>query len=147
MKKLKPILIVFGILLAIALFLYYRAHPLATQIEIRGHKFTVDLAVTNREKERGLGYRDSLAPDHGMLFVYDHPEQYTFWMKGMRFPLDMIWIENKTVVDISRNVPVSVNGTLPTYSPRLPVSQILEVNAGVADQLGIQIGDEVRILK
>lgn len=135
------------ILLSIALLRYYRVHPLATQVEIRGNRFIVELAVTDEEKKQGLGYRDSLLNNRGMLFVYDHPEQYSFWMKGMRFPLDIIWIHDKKIIDISANVPVREGDAIPVRSPKLPVSQILEVNAGTIDRLGIQVGDDVKILK
>lgn len=126
---------------------YYHAHPLVTQVEINGNKFIVELAITEAERQKGLGYRDSLADNRGMLFVYDHPEQHRFWMKGMRFPIDIIWIENKKIIDISANVPISDDVILPTYAPKLPVSQILELNAGTVDRLGIKIGDTVQILK
>lgn len=144
---MKKIVIIALSILAVLLFLYYRAHPLATQVEIRANRFTVELAVTNAEKEKGLGDRTELAADHGMLFVYDHPEQYRFWMKGMRFPIDILWIENKKIVDISANVQVASGSSLPTYAPKLPVSQILELNAGTVDRLGIQLGDTVTIRK
>lgn len=146
MKKY-PIVIICVIGLILFLGLYYRAHPLVTQLEIHGHTFTVELAVTPEEKTKGLGYRDSLAEDTGMLFVYDHPEQYGFWMKGMRFPIDILWISDKTIVDITKNVPVATDDFLPTYTPKLPVNQIFEINAGQSDGLGIQIGDTVKILR
>lgn len=139
--------IIIGIaILAVAMFLYYRAHPLVTQLEIRGNRFTVELAVTNTEKEKGLGYRDALAPDNGMLFLYDHAEQYGFWMKGMRFPIDIVWIKDNSIVDLSRNVPVAVSDELSHYSPKTPVNKVLELNAGTVDRLGIQVGDMVQIL-
>ena len=144
---MKKIAIIGTCFLGIALFVYYRAHPLAPQLEIRGNKFTVELAITDKEREKGLGYRDALPANQGMLFVYDHPEQYNFWMKGMRFPIDIIWIQDKKIVDISPNVPIAIGENLSTYTPKIPVSQILEVNAGTVDRLGIQIGDAVKILK
>lgn len=140
-------LIFCGIALVLFLFWYYWKHPLATQLEIRGNIFTVELAVTAKEKERGLGYRDSLAPNSGMLFVYQNRDRYGFWMKGMRFPIDIIWIMDQTIVDISKNVPVPTAGALPTYTPKEPVNKVLEVNAGVSDRLGIQIGDTITILR
>jgi len=129
------------------LFLYYSAHPLATQIEINGHRFTVELAVTPKEQERGLGYRDSLPVDAGMLFVYQSAQIYGFWMKGMRFPIDIIWIADETIVDITKNAPVATTSSLPTYSPKEPANKVFEVHAGTADRLGFQIGDDVKILK
>ena len=145
--KRNPIIVVCGILLTFFLFWYYRAHPLGTQVEIRGRVFTVEVAVTEEEKQLGLGNRDSLVSDHAMLFVYQSPGQYSFWMKGMRFPIDIIWIKDQTIVDISKNVPVSTTSALPSYAPKEPVNKILEINAGIVDRLGIEVGDTVRFLR
>ncbi len=57
---------------------YYWKNPLQTEVEVRGQKIIVELAVTPKEKERGLSFRNTLAPDHGMLFAYDHKEPYGF---------------------------------------------------------------------
>lgn len=125
---------------------YYWKHPLRTEVEIRGQKLIVELAVTQKEKERGLSYRNTLAPDHGMLFVYDHKERYGFWMQEIRFSLDFIWIDGKTVVDISKNVQIrDTNGRWTTLAPRQVVDKVLEVNAGTIDKLGIRVGDTVFI--
>lgn len=146
MKKYR-IIIICGIALVLFLFWYYWKNPLATQLEIRGNTFTVELAITAKEKERGLGYRNLLPPNAGMLFVYQNKDRYGFWMKGMRFPIDIIWIMDQTIVDISKNVPVATTGALSTYAPKEPINKVLEVQAGTADRLGVQIGDTIQILK
>ena len=143
----KKLFIVCGILLLIVLILYYMKHPLLTRIQVGQTIFTVELAITDAQKEKGLGYRDSLAPNHGMLFPYDHPEKYSFWMKGMRFPIDILWIRDSKIIDISKNVPIATSSVLPIYSPQEPANQVLEVNAGVSDKDGIKIGDLAIILK
>jgi uncharacterized protein len=142
-----PLVIISSILLVLFLIGYYIKNPLITRVSINGHVIPVELAVTNEEKQRGLGYRDSLDPNSGMLFVYGHPEQYGFWMKGMRFPIDIIWIADNLVVDISHNVPVATTSTIPHYAPKVPVNKVLEVNAGKARQWGIEIGHRVEILR
>jgi uncharacterized membrane protein (UPF0127 family) len=142
MKKiLIPALVVFSLFL----IWFYTKHPLTTQVKIRGQKFNVEIAVTAKEKEKGLGYRDSLPKMSGMLFPYDHEEQYKFWMKGMRFPIDIIWIRDQTIMDITKNVPVPTGGVLPQYGPAVNVNKILELNAGTVDEFGIQVGDLVLI--
>ena len=98
MKKLIVITAIFAI--GIFSLWYYTRHPLQTTVSIRNKTFVVDVAVTAKEKELGLGNRDSLAADHGMLFIYDHKEVFPFWMKNMRFPIDIIWIDDQTIVDI-----------------------------------------------
>ena len=127
---------------------YYTRHPIGEKAIINGHTIRLTLAVTEAEKERGLGYRDSLATDSGMLFVYNHPERYGFWMKGMRFPLDFIWINGNKVADLSRNIPQPANDTIQpaTLAPSVPADKVLEVNAGVIQSLGIRVGDLVQLV-
>lgn len=132
----------FGVLLTLA---YYVRHPLTTTATIKNVRYTVEVAATPQEKEVGLGGRDSLKPRHGMLFPYDHAERFSYWMKGMRFPIDIIWIRDNRIVDISKHVPVSKGGVLPVYSAREPVNLVLEVAAGESDRNGFQIGDIVVI--
>ncbi len=145
MKKL----IVVAATLAIGVFAiwYYTRHPFVTTVTIKNTTFTVDVAVTAKEKEIGLGFRDSLEPDRGMLFVYDHKERYPFWMRNMRFSIDIIWIDDRTIVDITKNVPVSDKPVqeLPLYHPNVPVDKVLEINAGLSDTYGLSIGDTVKI--
>lgn len=142
----QKLIIVFLALIAFVT-LWYATHPLGTKVAIGGHVFNVELALTQREKEKGLGFRESLGVNDGMLFVYDHGEQYGFWMKGMRFPLDFIWIAGDHVADITENVPPpkDENEQLASYQPIVSVDKILEVNAGTIDRLGIKVGDKVDI--
>ena len=65
-----------------------------TEITVGGVPLTVELAIEPADKARGLGYRDGLAPGAGMLFIFDSSAQRSFWMKGMRFCLDIVWIED-----------------------------------------------------
>ncbi len=124
---------------------YYQKNPLSATATIRGVTYRVDVAVTPKEKEIGLGGRDSLPDGTGMLFPYDHAEQFSYWMKGMRFPIDIIWIRDFRIVDISKNVPIPIDGTLPVYAPREPVNLVLEIASGESDTHGFQIGDTVSI--
>ncbi|MBI3955979.1 DUF192 domain-containing protein [Candidatus Gottesmanbacteria bacterium] len=145
---MKKLIVVFCVLSAGAFsFWYYTRHPLVTTVTVRDATFTVDVAVTPNEKEVGLGFRKSLGDDRGMLFVYDHKERYPFWMRAMRFPIDIIWIADRTIVDISKNVPVSDKPVeqLPLYHPMVSVDKVLEINAGLSDAYGISIGDSVKI--
>lgn len=111
--------------------------------------FRVELAETSEQLAQGLSGRDPLAQGAGMLFVHDNEQRYTFWMKDMRFPLDILWIDaDCTVADISAQVPRPEPGqsdrSLPLFSPKTPVLHVLEINAGVASAAGISIGDSVR---
>lgn len=126
---------------------YYLAHPPGAKVKIGTHEITVDLAVTRAEKEQGLGGRTTLGQNAGMLFVYDHKELFEFWMRGMLFPLDFIWIDGERVADITLNVPHPEAGEQPVVvKPKVAVDKILELNAGTVGRLGIAIGDTVVFL-
>jgi uncharacterized protein len=143
MKKIFFILILIGI----GYGFYYLYHPLGPKIRIQNHTFSIEVAVTEAQKELGLGKREKLDANTGMLFPYDHKEQYNFWMKDMHFPLDFIWIDGKTVVDITKNVPPPTGTEQPVViTPKVPVDKIFEVNAGTIAKYGIQIGDTVEFI-
>src|SRR5689334_2050606 len=101
---MRKILIGAGIVLSI-LLVYYRYHPLGQKVIINGHTIAAEVAITNAEKQKGLGGRTTLGKDQGMLFVYQHADRYGYWMKDMQFPLDFIWIHGTTVVDLSKRIP------------------------------------------
>jgi uncharacterized membrane protein (UPF0127 family) len=88
--------------------------------------------------------RTSLAPDHGMLYVFEKPARYSFWMKNMLIPLDILFISSDlSIVDIKPNTtPLDL-----TYLTTDADSQyVLEVNAGFCASHGIMEGDEFRFV-
>jgi len=101
---------------------------------------TLEIADSPEERKRGLSYRNNLPESTGLLFVFDRSDKYGFWMKEMHFPIDIIWLdENYRVVHIKENArPESYPGVFKSESPAL---YVLEVNAGVAAQAGLEIGD------
>lgn len=107
----------------------------------------IEVAQTNEKRNKGLGFRESLATDSGMLFIHDSPKKYTYWMKGMQFPIDIMWILNDKIVDIIPNIPPPIKGqsddTLERYSPTVDINRVLETNAGFVSEQGIQVGDKI----
>ena len=106
------------------------------------------MASTPEERGPGLGGRTSMPLDQGMLFIFPSERQPSFWMRGMLFPLDFVWISgDRIVVDITEGVPLPEPGVpdveLPRYRPDQAVLYVLEVNAGVVREAGVQIGDTV----
>lgn len=103
--------------------------------------FTIELALTPAQQEQGLMFRQSLAADAGMLFVFPDDETATFWMKNTLIPLDMLFIAaNGRILDLhERAVPMSEA----TISSKVPVRAVLEVNGGTVARLGIKDGDLV----
>lgn len=123
--------------------------PKTGTAQIRDLKINVEIADTADKRKHGLGGRQSLASDSGMLFIFEKPDVYKFWMKGLTFPLDLIWIRDNTIVDVVKNatppMPGQKDETLPLYAPSQPIDKVLEVNAGFVDANGIQVGDTVII--
>lgn len=130
------------------LLIYYHFRPLSSKVRIGPHVFTVEVAATETQKELGLGGRASMPEDHGMLFPYDHKEEYNYWMRGMQFPLDFIWIDGETVADITQNFPppVATGGIPAIVKPNVPVDKVLELNAGIIARDHIATGDAVEFL-
>lgn len=109
-------------------------------------KVSVEVVDEGDEMSKGLGYRDSLDEDMGMLFIYPESIVPTFWMKGMKFGLDFIWIRDGVVVEITKNIPPPINEEeqLPLIRPKELSDWILEVNAGWIEKNKVSVGDVVR---
>lgn len=158
MKKfaIQFVLLIIAIFLSI-LFYTGRIHSIPFLLEpapgaevlINDIRIKVEIADTAARRKKGLGGRERLATDGGMLFVFEREDKYPFWMKGLKFPLDFIWIKGDKVSDILQNAPNPTEGQkdedLPIYQPTLPVDKVLEVNAGVVEKLKIKVGDTVSI--
>ena len=114
-------------------------------LEIKGRRISVEIADTPEKQALGLGERDSLPWDHGMYFEYDQPAFYAFWMKGMRFSIDIVWLRKGRIVGFETNIPFEQGGNGPTVRPRELIDAVLEVPAGYALASSWQIGDLVRL--
>ncbi len=113
-------------------------------VTINGHEYLVELANTPALQQQGLSDRLLLAPDTGMLFQFTKPGKYSFWMKDMRFSIDMIWIRDGKVVGFVVDAPIG--NTIPAiFTPPVEVDMVLEVNAGTVKADGITIGDAVSL--
>jgi hypothetical protein len=114
-------------------------------VVIRNRRVAVEVAVGREQQSLGLGRRDSLPWDHGMLFIYDKPAFYAFWMKEMRFSIDIVWIRGDRIVDITHRVPFAPGENGPTVRPRELADRVLEVPAGYAEARGWRVGDRVTL--
>lgn len=110
----------------------------------------VDIADTDSERRQGLGGRSSLPENEGMLFVFDSERVPVFWMKGLNFNLDFLWIKGNKIVDLAENIPKPqenvLDNDLPRYQPNSPVDKVLEVNSGFIGKNNIQIGDTIELV-
>ncbi len=120
-------------------------------VQVGPAEFFVLMAVTPEERAQGLSGRPSLPLDWGMWFDLGQPTVSSFWMREMRFPLDMVWIDaSLRVVEVTHEVPVPAPGTpeqeLPLYNAgSTPVRYVLEINGGLAREMGIAPGQPVRL--
>ncbi len=116
-------------------------------VQIRDITYKVEVANTNEQKAKGLAGRTSLDQNQGMLFIFPTVDFHTFWMRGMKIPLDFVWINGETIVDLTENVPPPLTETYapPIIKPKKPVDKVLEINAGHIKANNFQINDQVRI--
>ena len=117
------------------------------KIKLAGQVIQVDIASNESTRQLGLGGRQAMQENQGMWFVFDQSRIYTFWMKDMQFPIDIIWINSGKVVDITANAAVQPGATdidLVRYSPSSSASRVLELNSGWASRHGLQVGDLVQ---
>jgi uncharacterized membrane protein (UPF0127 family) len=120
--------------------------PLTIVSSGKNHAFKVEMADTPEESERGLMYRASMPKDHGMIFDFRTPGQpareVSMWMKNCLFPQDMLFLDEKgTVIAIAENARP---GSTRLISPGFPTAGVLELNGGIAKELGIKPGDKVQ---
>lgn len=110
-------------------------------IRIGSQELSVEIADTLEKQIRGLSGHQPLKENEGMLFAYENPRVLSFWMRDMRFPIDIIWIdEGRDIVGIAPNLSPD---TFPqTFSSAVPVQYVLEVSAGWAELHGVVIGDQ-----
>lgn len=115
---------------------------------IRDNKFNLLISKTDKEKEIGLSEKSSLDKDSGMLFVFDKPDYHKFWMKNMKFPIDILFLKNNHLVTIHSKVPIPADTkdeNAPIYSPEEPSDMVIEINSGLSETYGFQKGDGVKI--
>ena len=118
------------------------------EVCFKDYCFKVKIADTPQERARGLMYKTSLKENEGMLFVFNKPGIYGFWMKNTLIPLDIIWLdENYKVVHVKENAQPCLNENCPIFKNSMPAKYILEINSGLSKKLGIEIGDRFIIKK
>lgn len=114
-------------------------------VELKGKRFAVEVADDDAERARGLMFRDELAADRGMIFVHEAEEPQAYWMKNTKIPLDILYFDHrrKLVSAQQRVPPCSLGDRCPPFASEGPALYVLEVNAGVAETLGLKAGDEL----
>ena len=116
-------------------------------VELKGQRFAVEVADDDAERARGLMFRDELAPGRGMLFIHDTQAPQAYWMKNTRIALDILYFDaqRKLVSTQHRVPPCGLGDGCPPFPSEGPALYVLELNAGVAEGLGVVTGDEMRL--
>lgn len=151
-KKIIISLIMALVLIVIAVFvrqIWVGDREALSIADINGNIFNVEIADSVFSRFRGLRGRESLDEDKGMLFIFEEKSSPVFWLKGVKFPLDIIWIDDDIVVGIEENA--TSEKSIPAEGIKLysfkdrPVNMVLEINAGFSDKLDISVGDKVMV--
>ncbi len=110
--------------------------------------FTLEIVRTPEDRAKGLMYRESLDADKGMLFVFDAPGEYSFWMKDTHIPLDMVWVSaDNVIVEVEHDVPPCKVVNCPSYGGNVESSMVIELNAGMAERYTISEGERITFKK
>ena len=119
-------------------------------IKINDQIIKVEVVNTPKSTTLGLSGRDDIGQE-GMLFIFPTSENRYFWMKDMKFDIDIVWIEDDQVVEITKNVPKPEENTpdnrLLTYSPNQNINMVLELNKAGAEKYNINPGDVVQLVQ
>lgn len=130
-------------------------------VKIAGQYITVELALTEAEQAQGLSGRESLSENEGMLFVFSQPAKYFFWMKDMKFPLDIIWLAPSEGGDREAKIVYIKKDARPaspklqrgepelypeSYGPDENAKYVLEVVSGFSEKNDLKIGDRIMLV-
>ena len=119
--------------------------PISAQAIVAGHIIRLEVAQTQQQQAIGLMYRTTLADNRGMLFPFEPPQSVRFWMKNTLIPLDMVFLQNGVVKAIAANVPPCTAAPCSMYGPQTPINQVIELRSGRAAELGLKVGESVKI--
>ena len=141
---IKKFFLILVMLIFLALLKVIEDSPKQDKVCFEGHCFYVELAETEQERNRGLMFKENIDSNKGMLFIFDEEKEYSFWMKDTLFPLDIIWIsQDKEVVFIGKNIQPCKEDRCKRISPDEKAKYVLEINAGIADEIDLEIGDRL----
>jgi uncharacterized protein len=127
-------LIFFGI------FIFFQNQNRKAEIILAGKIFLVEIADNDLSRSKGLSGHEPLQDNEGMIFIFNTPALEGFWMKDMKFPIDIIWIdENLKISHIEKSLTPETYPTV--FYPKTPSLYVLEVSAGQSEKLGLKVGD------
>ena len=119
---------------------------LRAKVSIEGYELSAEIPVTGELMSKGLSVKNQLRENESMLFVFEEPLRHTFWMKDMKFPIDIIWLDsNGKIVHIEENLmPCPLVLICPSYAPNTDSQYVLETIAGFAQRHNISLGTTIK---
>lgn len=145
MKNRNVLLFLGAVIITASVAIYFGIYFTASSsnfvdIEIGGTVIRAEIVDTIPTRIQGLMFRDTLPENQGMLFVFESEGKHWFWMRNMKFPIDIIWLDmNNRVVDIVKNAE-PCHLTCPRYTPQENAKFVLEIRANLTDQLSVEKG-------
>jgi len=137
MKNVLAVLVFF--IVVVFLFISYKS-PYQYPVYIGGQEVLVSIADTDKTREKGLSNSAALLSNTGMLFVFETSEMHGFWMKEMKYPIDIIWLDQeKRIIHIEKSVEPSSYPQI--FVPTTPAKYVLETPAGFTNKNLISKGD------
>ena len=119
---------------------------LRAKVSIEGYELSAEIPVTGELMSKGLSVKNQLRENESMLFVFEEPLRHTFWMKDMKFPIDIMWLDsNGKIVHIEENLmPCPLVLICPSYAPNADSQYVLETIAGFAQRHNISLGTTIK---
>ncbi len=142
---MKKIAIGIAILLIAAMAIWaWQASVKSPIAKINNRTFKLFVAKTDKDRQIGLSKYKKIDSTQGMVFPFSKASYYPFWMKEMKFSIDIIYIKDGKIVTIYKNVPTPKdNSNPPVYNSTAPADTVLEVNAGLSQKYNFKEGDRV----
>jgi len=138
-KYLGLFIIILIVLIFVGLFLNIFYIKL---VNINGKIFMAELALTSQKQTKGLSQRKNLCNHCAMLFKFNQSKKWPFWMKGMQFNLDIVWVSDGRIIYMVKNISYKSKEII---TPPIKADQVLEINAGLSSRFNFKPGDKVRI--
>lgn len=148
---MKKYLFIFTILLTIILIVItlvkINTNHAKPYILINGKSFEVEIAKTDAQKEKGLAKYKKISDNFAMEFPFEKIGYYSFWMKDMKFSIDIIYVNKNKIVQIFKNVPYPKSDNLPLviYKSSVLADTVLEINGGLSQKYDFKKGDNIKI--
>lgn len=144
-KPKKPLIImVFLLLTAASVYVYFASQHVFWVGHLSSQTLKLEIADTDRSRVQGLSGRSNLPDGQGLLFVFPESNYHAFWMKDMRFPIDILWFdEHYRLVDVHERVSPDTYPSV--FSPHISAQYVLELPAGFFSKYKIKLGEVLQI--